>query len=524
MLGTWFGHPKGVYLIAFTELWERFSYFGMAALLALYLSAPTADGGWGWSRPDAVLFYSFYAGLVFVMPVLGGWIANNYLGERRSIVIGAVLLTVGHLALGAAAFMPAIVARLAELNGQLVIVHSGVSLGRIWALDEVAPALVAAATQLGGTAEASSSLYQAALWTYVGTSGCFLSGLVCIVIATGLFKSSIAAIVGKLYPSGDARRDAGYAVFFTCIYIGAMLANFAAGGLGERAGWHYGFGAAAAGMVIGIVVYLWKQREYLGDLGVAPDLSTSADASPAPLTRVERDRIQVAILQGVFATLYAAAFYQKGGFLTLYTRDHVDRTMFGIEVPATWFLSVSIMVFVFATPMLSAAYLRFARRGRNPSASYKLAAGLLLLGAAYVAIGNAEALRVASGQPSISAFWLVSIYVLFGIADALVWPNQMALLTKLAPRRHATLAVGIWHLTTGFGIWLAGLIGAVVERTGNLQIFLQLAVLCLLTGLVVVLFTPKMRRLMHGAEEPAMGSALSNETRQLRISKVAVND
>jgi len=524
MIGTWFGHPKGVYLIAFTELWERFSYFGMAALLALYLSSPTADGGWGWNRSDAVLFYSLYAGLVFVMPVLGGWIANNYLGERRSIVIGAILLTTGHLALGAAAFMPSIVEHMDLLNGQAVIVRSGVSLGHLWALDEVAPALATAAAQLGGTAEMAASLYQGALWAYVGTSVFFLAGLSCILAATGLFKSSITSIVGKLYPAGDIRRDAGYGVFFTCVYAGAMFANFAAGGLGERAGWHYGFAAAAAGMVIGIGVYLWKQRSYLGEVGVVPDRSTSIAANAAPLSRIERDRINVAILQGAFATVYAAGFYQKGGLLTLYTRDHVDRTVFGIDIPATWFLSVSILVFVVATPLLTATYLRWARQDRNPSASYKLAAGLLLLGVAYVMIANAESSRIANGESAIGASWLIAMYVLFGIADALVWPNQMALLTKLAPKRHATLAVGIWYVTTGLGIWLAGMIGAAGERAGNMQIFVGLAVLCLLAGTVVVLFTPNMRRLMHGAEETKMATVQSTEARPVRASGVSVTD
>jgi POT family proton-dependent oligopeptide transporter len=221
--------------------------------------------------------------------------------------------------------------------------------------------------------------------------------------------------------------------------------------------------------------------------------------------------------------VYAAAFYQKGGLLTLYTRDHVDRTLFGVDIPATWFLSVSILVFVVATPLLTATYLRWARQGRNPSASYKLAAGLILLGVAYVMIGNAESLRIANGQPAIGAAWLIAIYVLFGIADALVWPNQMALLTKLAPKRHATLAVGIWYVTTGLGIWLAGMIGAAGERAGNMQIFVGLAVLCLLAGAVVVLFTPNMRRLMHGAEETTMATAQSMQARPVR-SGVSVTD
>jgi POT family proton-dependent oligopeptide transporter len=420
--------------------------------------------------------------------------------------------------------MPAIVERVTGLSGQLAIVHSGVSLGRLWSLDEIAPVLAASADELGGASGTSASLYRAAFCTYVGVSGCFLAGLVGIVVATGLFKASISSIVGKLYPAGDARRDAGYGLFFTCVYIGAMLANFAAGGLGERAGWHYGFAAAAVGMLIGVVVYLWKNHQYLGNVGVVPDRSASARAAREPLTLVERDRINVAGLQSVFTTLYAAGFYQKGGLLTLYTRDYVDRTLFGVEIPATWFLSVSIMVFVVATPLLTATYLRWARQGRNPSASYKLAAGLLLLGVAYAAIGNAEAGRIAGGQPAIGALWLVGIYVLFGIADALVWPNQMALLTKLAPQRHATLAVGVWYVTSGIGIWLAGVIGVVVERTGNLQIFLELAVLCLLAGGVVVLFTPKMRRMMHGAEETAIASQQTNQGRHARTKSVSVTD
>ena len=504
--GTWFGHPKGVYLVAFTELWERFSYFGMAALLALYLASDVASGGWGWSRSEAALLFGFYAGLVFVMPVLGGWLTNNYLGERRCILIGALLLMTGHLLLGGPAVIPHVIDRVAGVDPRAIVVQSGVALGRLWSLGDIAVALQSAAAQVGGSAEEAERLARLALLNYVGASASFLLGLVCIVFATGLFKAAIASIVGKLYPAADARRDTGYAVFFTCIYTGAMLANFAVGGLGETLGWHYGFAAAAAGMAIATTFYLWKQNEYLGDLGRTPDrvAARTPRAPRLPLNREEQDRIRVVILQGAFTTVYAAGFFQKGGLLNLYTRDYVDRSALGLHIPATWFLSVSTIVFMVATPLLAALSLRLARRDRNPSASYKLAAGLLVIGVAYAILGQAEATRVETGAAAISATNLVAMYVLFGIADALVWPNQLALATKLSPSRYTAFTIGAWHLTIGFGTWLAGLIGNAVESVGNLQIFAAMALLCTLTAGAVVLLTPTMRRMMHGAEQTAV--------------------
>jgi POT family proton-dependent oligopeptide transporter len=499
-VGTWFGHPKGVYLVAFTELWERFSYFGMAALLALYLASDLSSGGWGWGRADAALFYGSYAGLVFAMPVFGGWITNNYLGERRSIVIGALLLMAGHISLGGPAFVPDLIRGLTGIDGAALVTESGAALGRVWALDEVRPALEQAAARAASSGVGATRLTQVAMWSYVGASGSFLFGLLCIILATGLFKAAIASIVGKLYPAGDARRDVGYAVFFTCIYMGAMLANFAVGGLGETFGWRYGFGAAAVGMAIATTCYLWKANEYLGDIGRVPD-RVAARAPRMPLSAEERDRICVLILQGAFTTIYAAGFFQKGGLLNLYTHDYVERMLFGMRIPATWFLSVSTLAFMAATPLLAALYLRLARSDRNPSASYKLALGLLILGVAYALLSHAEADRIATGADVISAVPLITMYVLFGIADALVWPNQLALATKLAPGGYTAFTIGAWHVSVGLGTWLAGLIGGAVDTVGNLQIFLWMALAAAVAAGALVLLTPTMRRMMHGAEQ-----------------------
>jgi POT family proton-dependent oligopeptide transporter len=225
-----------------------------------------------------------------------------------------------------------------------------------------------------------------------------------------------------------------------------------------------------------------------------------------PLNAQERDRIRVLLLQGVFTTIYAAGFFQKGGLLNLYTRDYVDRTVSDIRIPATWFLSVSTLVFMIATPLLAALYLRLARSDRNPSASYKLATGLLFLGVAYAILSQAEADRIATGAAAISPVALITMYVLFGIADALVWPNQLALATKLSPRRYTAFTIGAWHLSVGLGTWLAGVVGAAVETAGNLQIFLWMALASTVAAGAVVLLTPTMRRMMHGAEHTTVAS------------------
>jgi proton-dependent oligopeptide transporter, POT family len=506
--GTWFGHPKGVFLIAFTELWERFSYFGISALLVLYLTADPADGGWGWSRADAVLFFGFYTGFVFVVPVIGGWIANNHLGERKCILAGALLLVLGHLSLGGPAFLPPLIATLTEVDAQSLLARSEVSLGRLWALDDAARTFDVLVAEQALPAAEGLRLHRVAMQMYMAASGSFLFGLACIVVATGLFKAPIASIVGKLYPETDARRDFGYALFFTCIYLGAVLANFTAGGIGELYGWHYGFACAAVGVVIALGIYLSKEREFLGDLGREPDAVKwkVAGGAAQPLTRKERDQLRVVLLQGLFTIVYAAGFYQKGGLLTLYTRDYVDRNPTGVEIPTAWFLSISTIVFMLVTPILAVAFMRLARRGKNPSSSYKLAAGLFLLGAAYLILGSAEASRAVLGEAVIGVLWLVAAYALFGIGDALVWPNQMALATKLSPKRYTAMTIGAWQLTVGLGIWLAGLIGMTVERVGNLQVFWALAVMCLVTSLAVTLLTPKMRGMMHGKEQTSIAA------------------
>lgn len=434
---AWLGHPRGLFVVAFTELWERFSYWGMAGLLVLFLTAPPASGGWGWDSARALQLYGWYAGLAFILPVAGGWLANNYWSERCCIFYGGVIIALGHLLLA----------------------------GSVWAV------------------------------THGLERAVFLAGMGLILIGTGLMKPTISSLVTHLYPEGGARRDEGFNVFFVAIYIGAFWGAIVAGYLGERVGWHYGFGAAAVGMVLGLLCYVAKQDAWLGDLGsVVPARQRLARQK---LTRSEKQRMAVILVQGLFTVLYAAGFYQMFGMLNLYARDHLDRTIFGFEVPTPWLQTVNLISFFICVPLLAWTWRRLSRSGRNPSASYKLALGIGALAVGYgVLVGGV----ILNDGGRTSVVWLIATYAFFGLGDALVWANQISLTSKLAPERYRTMLVGGWYICIGIGTWLTGYIGSLIEHYSFLAIFLGLALGCASAAVALAALTPSLRLHMHGAE------------------------
>lgn len=443
------GYPKGVFLLSFTELWERFSYYGILALLVLFLSTAVELGGFGWKRSEALQLYGWYTGLIFSAPVLGGWIANQYWGERRCVLLGGILLVAGHACLSGPALLPWVAKHL---------------------LDSTVP--------------------RGAL------TCCFYLGLLLVVLGTALLKPAVSSLVGRLFAADDPRRESAFAVFFVGIYIGSLAASLCVGYLGERIGWHAGFGAAGLGMALGLVIYICKQAECLGDIGTSP-VGRTTSSNPGALTPADRDRIRVLVTQGAFTVVYAAAFYQKGGLLTLFARERLDRWWGGWEIPVTWFLMVSTATFVFAVPLLARVWQRCEASGRKPAAATKLAWGLMLLGCGYAVICAATAAAEASGNQT-AAVWLIVTYFCFGIADALVWPTQIALVTRLAPERLSAALVGGWYITIGLGSWLTGYIGALGYAWGMTQLFATLAFATIALGCVLWSLTPRLRRLGHG--------------------------
>lgn len=443
------GYPKGVFLLSFTELWERFSYYGILALLVLFLTTAVEAGGFGWERSEALRLYGWYTGLIFSAPVLGGWIANEYWGERRCVLLGGILLAAGHACLSGPALLPWLAA---HLFGQEV--------------------------------------------PRAATTGSFYLGLLLVVLGTALLKPTISSLVGRMFAADDARRDGAFAVFFVGIYIGSLAASLCVGYLGERIGWHVGFSAAGLGMALGLAVYIGRQAEYLGDIGKAPVGRRSAEASRT-LTSVERARILVLMTQGMFTVVYAAAFYQKGGLLTLFARERLDRGWGSWEIPVTWFLMVSTATFIVTVPLLARVWQHCEARQRNPAAATKLACGLMLLGCGYAIICVATAVAEANGVKPAAA-WLIVTYVCFGVADALVWPTQIALVTRLAPPHLSAALVGGWYITIGLGSWLTGYIGALGYSWGMTPLFAALAVATVALGCLLWSLTPRLHRLGQG--------------------------
>lgn len=481
-------HPPGIFLVAATEMWERFSYYGISALFVLYLTAPVAQDGFGWAAADAVRLYGLYAGLAFAAPAVGGWISSGYLGERRCIAWGGAAIMLGHVLLGGPAYFPALVGALSGVPVEEILRNANVAQGGFVASEQARAALVQAAGGSGPDAVG------AVILAHQLKSSSFLVGLAFVVIGTALIKPTISSIVGKLYAPDDPRRVFGFTLFMAGIWSGAFAANFVAGTLGERLGWHYGFMAAALGMAIGLTAYLLLQARLLGDVGREPDRTSTGGASVlsmlAATTREERRRLAALVVMSLFTVVYSIAFYQKFGMLALFVKSSVDRTVGGFEVPASWFLSVSTVAFLLFAAPVGAWFARRARAGRpvDPPTSLTLGLGAIVCG--YALLIYAIDRYFVDGVAQVPMPWFVASYAFFGIGDIFIWPSQLAIVTALAPRSMTSFAVGSWYVTVGAGTYIAGAVGAWGQQVGTLTTLVRVLIFVLIAIGVIHLLRP----------------------------------
>ncbi len=269
-------HPKGLPILFFTEMWERVSFYGMRALLVLFLTAATTaeNPGLGWSKVDALALYGWYTMMVYFMGIPGGIIADKLLGPKKSVFVGGLLIAIG----------------------QLTLLFDSTTL--------------------------------------------FYTGLIFIVSGVGLLKPNISTMVGQLYKPGDGRRDIGFVIFYIGINIGATVAPIIAAFLGEDMNFKYGFAFAGFGMILGQIIYLWGQK-YLKDVGnLVKSKNENGVKTSKPLTKIEKDRIIVIIVASLLVVFFWAAYEQAGGLLNLYTKEKINRVIFGWELPASIFQSV----------------------------------------------------------------------------------------------------------------------------------------------------------------------------------------
>jgi POT family proton-dependent oligopeptide transporter len=448
-----FGHPRGLATLFFTEMWERFSYYGIRPLLVLFMTAAMARGGFGFDRPTASAIVGIYAASVYLASLPGGWVADRWLGLQRAIWTGGVFIALGHLSIALSSVL---------------------------------------------------------------SRPTFFLGLILIVIGTGLLKPNVSAIVGDLYAADDPRRDAGFSVFYMGINTGALVAPIITGLLGERVGWHWGFGAAGVGMLVGLITFRVRAGSTLGGIGATPlgsveeqgrarNIALSALViaavvvvlAMAGVIRIdpravagamrnvilamallyfvylfffagldgdERRRIAVVLVLFVFSVVFWSAFEQQPTSLNLFARDFTDRHLFGWEIPTSWFQSAESLAVILFAPLLAALWAGLARRGRDLSSPTKFALGLSFAGLGFlVMLGAANRVLAGGATTRVSMLWLVASYFLQGVGELSLSPVGMSSMTRLAPKRFAGLTMGAWFTSLALGNLIAGLVGGNVD-------------------------------------------------------------
>ena len=491
-----FGHPIGLYILFLTEMWERFSYYGMRAILVLYLVAETASDnpGLGWANDSAIALYGWYTMFVYVASIPGGIIADKLLGQRRSVFVGGLLLVAG---------------------------HSVLAIEQMWA---------------------------------------FYTGLVLIVMGVGMLKPNISTMVGGLYPKNQQnKRDMGFYIFYMGINLGAFLSALIVGYVGENIGWHYGFGLAGIGMALGQLTY-WvgqKHLRHVGNLVVdtrdesekkGKNLLTAIFQSTNSIigfsvmaligvavwsyygawdyglliiglafavgvgivvyndgNKVEKDRILVTYLSFLIIIIFWGAFEQAGGLMNVYAAQKTDLSLGSFNVPASWFQSVNAMfILVFAT-IVGSIWVWWKNRGRESSSLFKMAIGVVIMGWGFffMSIASREVGYDAAGEiiQKSGMKWLVLAYLFHTLGELCTSPVALSFITKLAPDRWMAFMMGAYFAATGLGNKVAGLLGESASTFGEFTIFTGIAVFCTIFGLLVLAILKPLKRLTHGAED-----------------------
>jgi POT family proton-dependent oligopeptide transporter len=548
-----FGHPVGLYFLFLTELWERFSYYGMRALFVLFLTASVTSGnpGYGWDNEAALSLYGWYTMLVYVASIPGGILADKLLGQKKVVMLGGALLCVGH---------------------------------GVLAVD--------------------------ALWAFY--TGCLL-----IILGVGCLKPNISTMVGGLYKPGDERRDKGFYIFYVGINIGAFLAGIVVGSVGENVNWHYGFGLAGIGMFIGQLTFLWGQKylKGVGDvLKEQPQENATTKGEPSIFSRffqnpkamitsvvlivavflvfenigywilfsllslsvgigmviyrelnpIEKDRVMVLLLSFLLVIVFWGAFEQAGGLMNIYASEKTDRLaslltldflfIAGIAgllgrgvykllkkeitakywmiggallivvflclkffvfvtdpylVPATVFQSVNSF-FIFTLAMAVAGFwYSWKLKGKESSSLFKMAVGVIIMGLGFLFMSAASKQYDALGESAM--YWLILAYLFHTVGELCSSPVSLSFITKLAPARYVAIIMGVYWAATGLGNKLAGTLGELSQSWGEFETFTGIAIFCTIFGLLAIAILKPLKRLTHGAEDLQLETA-NNES------------
>jgi POT family proton-dependent oligopeptide transporter len=474
-------------------MWERFSYYGMRALLTLYLTAELANGGFGLNREESLTIYAIFTGLVYLTPILGGWVADKFLGKRKTVYIGGLVMAVGQFLLASSAFLA----------------HS---------LDPVTRLFV------------------------------FNFGLGVLIIGNGFFKPNISTIVGDFYDDNDPRKDSAFNIFYMGINLGAILGPFIAGALGENVQWGYGYLAAGIGMLIGvlwmksreatledkglppntpenklvldgkdwrdifmyavgliistfIIVYVWRMLPdnvasiitYIGftagvlGLGYVIYQGTNGSA--------EWSRMIVILILAFFNIAFWAGFEQAGGTMNLFAKENTNRLIFGWDMPATWFQNINPIAILIFAPIFSIMWLKLDAMKYNPRTPIKFAIGLFLGAVAFWIMTQAS--HAADGGNLVSPMWLVVVYTVLTLGELMLSPIGLSMITKLAPRKLVSVVMGLWMASFAAGNYLAGMMESILHKY-DFELYPFITMLMLGSGVCLLILSPFLNKSMKG--------------------------
>lgn len=445
---TILGHPKGLFILFFTELWERFSFYGMRAILVLYLTAQTTgvgNPGLGWTSKEALALYGWYGMFVYFMGIFGGVIADKWLGQKKSVLVGGVFIILGQFSLSVDSLMM--------------------------------------------------------FWT----------GLILIVCGVGLLKPNISTMVGGLYKKGDSKRDAGFTLFYIGINIGALAAPLLVGYFGEKVDWHLGFSLAGFGMILGQIVYVFGRKHLAGVGELLKHSEEHGHLATQPLTKIEKDRIVVLLLSFLIVIVFWAAYEQAGGLMNLYARDSVDRFVFGYEIPTSWFQSLHAFYVVLLGAPMAWLWLKWGNSGKESSAIFKYGVGMIVMSISFLALMGAVYDASLSALQKAPIYWLLLSYLLHVVAELSISPVSLSFITKLAPAKYAGLMMGAYFAIVGLGNKAAGMLGEAAQDAGEMAVFAIIAASCLFVGLLLFVFLKKLKALTHGAEDIDLKVSLAEE-------------
>jgi len=431
---TILGHPAGLFVLFFTETWERFSYYGMRALLMLYMvdyliknwrAGQMTVVGFGPLehglqavfgplnvQPLASQIYGMYTAFVYLTPIFGGMLADRVLGQRKTVVIGGILMAIGQFLLMSEAM--------------------------------------------------------------------FLLGLAFLIVGNGCFKPNLASQVGSLYPPGDPRLDRAYSIYYMGVNLGAFFAPLVCGTLGQKVGWGYGFGAAGVGMICGLIFYLWGARFLATDHLTR---SREAHTEKTPLTAQDWKVIFGLMVLVVLNAVFWAVYEQQGNTMQIFADRNADWHVFGWQMPSTWFQSINPMFIFTLTPLLTTFWGWQSRHKKEPGSITKMAMGCTFLGLSflpllYITHGLGETQRI-------SFLWLVACTLVLTIGELYLSPIGQSLVAKVSPPALISMLMGMWFLSNFIGNYFTGYLGTFYEKMSRESFFLMLGALGLTAGLAI---------------------------------------